>query len=169
MDKAAFSYRRYKNDVVMWVSERFGPDAFILDVGAGGGVYYDLLCSRYHNIDAVEVYKPNILDYRLLEKYRSVSYRNIVGLEYQPYDLIIFGDVIEHLSVEDAQKVLEYASTRCKDMVVALPYSYPQEANDNEHERHVQDDLTKENIAERYPMLRLLKGDDVYGYYVKKQ
>ena len=168
MDKAAFSYKRYKDEVRDWVRENFKPDAFILDVGAGSGTYQILLGDIFHNIDAVEIYKPNIRDYGLLEKYRSVSYRNIVGLEYQPYDLIIFGDVIEHLSVEDAQKVLEYARTRCKNMIVAVPYSYKQFGNENEHECHVQYDLTHEVVLERYPMLQLLKGDDVYGYYIKK-
>lgn len=169
MDKAAFSYQTFKEDIKNWVIKNFKPDSTILDVGAGSGTYSKLLGKFFPNIDAVEIYGPNITDYNLFSLYRFVSNRSIVGLEYPFYDLIIFGDVIEHLSVEDAQKVLEYASERCHDLIVAVPYSYKQEGNENEHEHHIQSDLTQENVLERYPVLKPLFIDKRYGYYIKKQ
>ena len=46
---------------------------------------------------------------------------------------------------------------------------YPQGAiKDNIYEIHKQPDLTKENMLERYPDLKLLIGCDAYGYYIKK-
>lgn len=169
MDKAAFSYQTFKEDIKNWVIKNFKPDSTILDVGAGSGTYSKLLGKFFPNIDAVEIYRPNITDYNLFSLYRFVSNRSIVGLEYPFYDLIIFGDVIEHLSVEDAQKVLEYASERCHNLIVAVPYSYKQDGNENEHEHHIQSDLTQENVLERYPMLKPLFIDKRYGYYIKKQ
>lgn len=88
--------------------------------------------------------------------------------EYDYYDLIIFGDVFEHLSVEDAQKVLDYAYNRCKNFIVAVPYHYVQGSTENKWKEHIQDDLTIDNIKERYPYLKLLYGDSVYRYYIKK-
>lgn len=169
MDGAAASYPIFKQEVKNWIYNNFHDNnTTILDVGAGSGTYFNLLENRYKNIDAVEIYHPNIIDYNLLEKYRFVSYRNIVDLEYDDYDLIIFGDVIEHLTVDDAKKVLEYASDRCKDMIVAVPYNYHQDGNENEHEKHIQDDLTHENFMERYPGLKVLYKNAYYGYYVKE-
>jgi hypothetical protein len=37
---------------------------------------------------------------------------------------------------------------------------------DNVHETHLQPDLTPEIFLERYPMMKLLVGDDKYGYYI---
>ncbi len=61
-------------------------------------------------MDAVEAYGPNL---RLLNGYRKFFRADIRGFRYDRYDLIIFGDVLEHLSVEDAQTVPDYAWPRC--------------------------------------------------------
>lgn len=168
MDNAAASYNINKDKVKNWIYENFDENASILDVGAGRGTYKNLLGDGYRNIDAVEIYYPNIIDYKLHEKYRFVSNKNVIGLEYPHYNLIIFGDVIEHMSVEDAQNVLEYARMRCDDLIVAVPYRYFQNGNENKWEEHIQNDLTQQNILERYPYLGPLFIDPAYGYYHKK-
>lgn len=161
----ATSYEYFKEDIRNYVKEKY-PDATILDVGAGKGTYYDLL--KYDNMDAVEVFKPNIEKYNLENKYRRVINADIRGLEYSNYDLIIFGDIIEHLEVNEAKTVLEYAYKHSKEMIVAVPYQYKQGiVDDNEYEIHKQDDLTNEIFLERYPFMKLLIGNDIYGYYVK--
>ena len=167
MDQAV-SYDYFKQEVKNWISKNFPEESTILDVGAGCGTYWRLLHDKYKNIDAVEVYKQNIIDHNLESKYRTVFNDDIVGFNYDGYDLIIFGDVIEHLTIPDAQSVLEYAYDRCKDMIVAVPYMYPQHANENKYEEHKQPDLTIDNVLERYPMLKLLYGNNKYGYYIKK-
>ena len=167
MDTAR-SYTFFKADVREWICKNFKRDASILDVGAGSGTYYNLLHDEYKNIDAVEVYAPNIENYKLRDKYENVYNDNIVGFEYNFYDLIIFGDIIEHLSIEDAQNVLKYAYDRCNNLIVAVPYTFVQEANENEYEEHIQDDLTPEIMEERYPGLKPLFKNDKYGYYIKK-
>lgn len=168
MDLAASSISTYKTEIRNWILRTFNEEAKILDVGAGSGTYYELLHDKFKLIDAVEIYYPNIIDYELLKKYRSVAYANIVDLKYPNYDLIIFGDVLEHLKVEEAQKVLTYAANKCVNMIVAVPYKWSQEGNENEYERHIQDDLTHELVLERYPMLQVLYHDMIYGYYTKR-
>jgi len=168
MDGVAGSYSFFKQEVKGWIKEHFNPSSTILDVGPGMGTYYNLLQDTYKNIDAVEIYAPNIKDYKLEEKYSNVYNSDIVDFKYDHYDLIIFGDILEHLSVEDAQKVLKYAGERCNNFIVAVPYCYKQQGRENKWETHIQDDLTKENVLERYPQLQLLYGNDRYGYYIKK-
>lgn len=164
----ATSYPFFKEDIKEYLQNKFDKDARILDVGAGSATYYYLLNDYFKNMDAVEVYMPNIEHYELEKKYNKVYNTNICDLEYSNYDVIIFGDIIEHLSIEDAQNVLKYAFERCEEMIVAVPYMCEQgEYGGNVYEIHKQDDLTKENMLERYPMLKLLYADDIYGYYVK--
>lgn len=159
------SYDFGKADVCAWVRDNFAPDAEILDVGACDGKWQFLLPEYYH-MDAVEAFAPNL---RNLFAYRKVYHTDIRGFEYEHYDLIILGDIIEHLSVEEAQAVLAYAAPRCRDMIIAVPFLYPQDAlYGNPYEIHVQDDLTPERFEERYPGYDVLcdPGHN-YRYYHK--
>lgn len=53
------------------------------------------------------------------------------------------GDVIEHLSIEDAKTVLDRLMPLCEEIVVAVPYEYKQESyDDNIFQAHKQPDLT---------------------------
>ena len=164
------SYNEGKDEVVRWVKERFKKGATCLDVGACDGKWYDLL-GDYLAMDAVEVFLPNIDKHNLRDKYRMVYGVDIEYLPYKWYDLIIFGDVIEHMSVEKAQKVLKYAYPRCEDMVVAVPFLYTQgEIYGNPWEVHIQNDLTVENFSERYKGFEILTRPVwEYAYYVKER
>lgn len=164
----ASSYSYYKEDVKEYLENRFKSDISVLDVGAGSGTYYNLVGDYFSKMDAVEVFRPNIEKYRLEDKYRKVYCIDIKDFVYeQDYDLIIFGDIIEHLTVEEAQKVLKEAKKHCREMLVAVPYRYVQGVEEeNVYEIHKQDDLTPKNVLERYPYLKLLYGNDKYGYYI---
>lgn len=162
------SYDYGKEDIVSFVYQHFAPGSSCLDVGACDGKWWDLL-GHYLTMDAVEIFEPNILAHNLLYKYRHVIDGDIADHRYSWYDLIIFGDVIEHMTVEKAQRVLEYAKLRCHDMIIGVPFLYKQgPLYGNEYERHIQDDLTPEIFNERYPGFELLcrpTGD--YAYYHK--
>lgn len=166
---AGTSYYFYKTEVAQYLKSSFSQSATILDVGAGQGAYYDYLHDYFPNIEAVEVFQPNIVNYNLEGKYKKVYNCDIKDFKYNYYDIIIFGDILEHLTVEEAQTVLDYALDRCKEVVVAVPYQYEQGSeNGNDYEIHKQPDLTPELVLKRYPKLKLLYKNDVYGYYIKK-
>lgn len=142
-----------------YVFEHHGPDASILDVGAGQGKYRILL-RVYPNVDACEVWEPTVERENLRELYRHVFVRDFVELTASPwwsesdYDLVIMGDVLEHMTVEAAQLTLDRVEG---DVVVIVPFMYPQDEEDgNVYQRHIQDDLTPELMTTRYPTLRLV-------------
>ena len=161
------SYNYGKAEVCAWIRERFPADASILDVGAGDGKWR-LLLHEYPNMDAVEVFGPNA---EKLTGYRRVFRADIVNFEYEHYDLVIFGDVLEHMTVVDAQAVLEYARPRCEDLIIAVPFLYKQGVlYGNHYEIHLQDDLTPKLFEERYPGFDvLLDARYDYRYYHKEQ
>lgn len=161
------SYESGKAAACEWIRRVFAPGATILDVGACDGNWANRL-PEYGAIDAVEIYPPNAE--RIRDLYRNVYNVDIYDFAYDWYDLIIFGDVIEHMTVEKAQSVLRYARKRCHNMIVAVPFLYAQDAiYENEFERHLQPDLTKEIFAERYPGFRPLLEFSNYAYYVKEE
>lgn len=163
--KIMASYGVGKEAIARWVKRYFPKGSTCLDVGACDGKWLYTF-DDYFIMDAVEVWAPNV------EKIKRIGYRviylnDVSQIEYGDYDLIIFGDVLEHMTVEDAQRSLEYATKHCKDMIVALPFLYKQDEIDgNPYERHIQDDLTPEIVEERYPQLEMIMRAAVnYAYY----
>ena len=166
----ATSYEFGKKEIKDYLKSKFYGYESILDVGAGQGTYYELLKDYFYDIEAIEIFEPNIETYDLRNKYRVVYNKDIKDFKYRFYDIIIFGDVIEHLEIKEAQKVLEYAYYKCNEMIVAVPYMYEQdEVDGNVYEIHKQADLTKEKVLERYPMLEYLYGNEYYGYFKKRE
>ena len=144
------SYKYGKPEVKWLIAKEIEKGAECLDVGACDGEYFNLLGDLL-TMDAVEVWEPNIERYDLTHKYRMVYHDDIRHLKYGDYDVIIFGDVIEHMSVEDAQKVIEYAKNHSTMVIVAVPYRFKQDAiYGNPYEVHIQDDLTEDLFMQRY-------------------
>ena len=160
------SYDYGKIEIVNYIYQHFAPGSTCLDVGACDGKWADLL-GHYLTMDAVEIFGPNIKEHRLKDKYRRVWECDAYDFRYDWYDLVIFGDVIEHMTVERAQAVLERARARCRDLIIGVPFLYPQDAiYGNPYERHLQPDLTEEIFNERYPGFELLvKPINNYAYY----
>ena len=160
---------RYRDENLDWaglhvrtiVENEHTPSASILDVGAGQGKYR-LLLPEYSWVDAVEIWEPYVTGYRLREMYRNVYERNITEVAEEffhadvHYDLVIMGDVLEHLTVSDARRVVTCLKRVTNNLIVIVPYNYEQgEEHGNPYQRHEQPDLTVENMHERYPDLKL--------------
>lgn len=162
------SYNEGKKDIVNFLTRNFSNGATVLDVGCCDGKWADLL-DNYFVIDGVEVFKPNVVRHKLLDKYRNLFIGDIKDYKYDWYDIIIFGDVIEHLSIGDAQEVLKYAYVRSREIIIGIPFQYPQGIiYGNPYEVHIQADLTKNIFNKRYPEYEILiQPKDDYAYYHK--
>lgn len=162
-DMSSYDYGKY--DVCEWIRDNIPKTASVLDVGACDGKWRRLL-PEYSDMDAVEVYYENYC--RVQKSYREAFYKDIRDFRYDFYNLVIFGDVIEHLSVEQAQKVLEYAKHHAEYVLVSVPFLYKQGMSyGNPYEIHFQDDLTPELFIERYPDFEVLcRAADDYCYYI---
>lgn len=162
------SYNLGKKEAVEWIHANIPKDAEILDVGACDGKWRCLL-QDYPNMDGVEIFKPNAD--KVAWAYRKMYNVDICGFEYDHYDLVIFGDMIEHLTVEWAQAVLKYAEDHADNILVVVPFKYEQgELYGNKHEIHLQSDLTPTLFNQRYPGFDvLIRPHPDYCYYVKKR
>lgn len=159
----------YDNTVLKFVLSHC-PDrnAAILDIGCGYGKYHTLLSPYFKNIDAIEVCQSTIDNYQLTRRYRNIMVGEAKNIEYGDYDVVIMGDVIEHMTVEDARKVIEYACTKARVVIVVVPWLWEQRATEeNPFDEHIQPDLTPQLMAERYPMLTNMNVSEQLGLYVK--
>jgi len=163
------SYYYGKPEMVNLIKNKLPNGATCLDVGACDGVWKRMI-GDHLQMEAVEAFEPNIEKHGLRDLYKEVYACDIRDFRFKWYNLIIFGDIIEHLPVADAQAVLGEAMLKCSDMIVAVPFRLPQdEIYGNPYERHIQDDLTEVLVSIRYPYLEpLLIYPDKYGYYHKK-
>lgn len=146
------------------ITMKYPPDTRILDVGAGQGKYRVLL-PEYEYVYAVEVFEPYVESNQLRDIYFKVFVQDIrdfareQGYSFLSGLVVIMGDILEHLTREDAQEVLrELRRCNVDDIIVVVPYEYPQgEEDGNVHQEHLQDDLTVESMARDYPELTLVE------------
>ena len=150
----------FDEDVLKYVSDKWGPQIKMLDIGAGDGKWARVLGSHVRHIDAVEIFEPYIERYNLKELYQNVYLQNFLEFEFDHYDLVVMGDVFEHVTQEEAFNWLTKVRDKVLDLVIIVPFEYRQDWDgvyENVYGHHHQPDLTPMNMLERYPMLRLVK------------
>lgn len=171
-----------KTEIRDFLLQQCDSNTKVLDVGPGQGNYSFLFRKHVGSIDACELHGPYIKRHKLSEKYDTVYNMSVVDFpDFDKYDLVIMGDILEHLTVEEAKAVIEKCKN-VKQMLIAVPFEMKQHAGGGRpaSEEHIQDDLTPENFAERYPdfepavMVKRQRrfkfhcSDYSYGYYVRK-
>lgn len=136
----------------------------VLDVGADQGKYRILL-DEYPHVDGCEIWPPSVDENQLHKLYNRVFYADIVNFvdsnayRQARYDVVIFGDVLEHIARRYAQQTLQriYENPRC-DVIVVVPFESHQEyAKNNPYQVHLQNDLTQELMEVEYPELELIE------------
>ena len=128
-----------------WISHeiaRLRPTT-LLDVGPGMGTYSNLLrdVTPGASWSCVEVFRPYVHMFELHRKYDAVHVTDIRSFAWpRRYDVVILGDVIEHLELADALQVWSRARAHARYVALSLPIvEYPQGAQrGNAHEAHLQ-------------------------------
>jgi hypothetical protein len=173
--------RRWNSDMPMsspegkgWVKERVGALAQqgpldVLDVGPGVGTYAKLLAGpEVSRITGIEIYAPYVETYRLRQYYDDIIIGDVREVEMPPADVVILGDVAEHMTEAEAIDLWSRSATAARKAVyLSIPIvHYPQgEIEGNEHEHHVVDDWDHHKVMEAFPGIgRYWLGDEVGVY-----
>lgn len=160
-----------KSDIRVYFSNHVDISKRILDVGVGVGTYSKLLRDMGYRMDGMEVWLPYVVEYKLTEMYDNVIIGDVMNYDISNYDVIILGDVLEHLSVEDGLELMCRIESKGQMCIVAVPYKSEQGVfYGNGYEVHKQSDLTEQVMLGRYSNLRLLFGSwsYQYGYYINR-
>ena len=155
----------FDEDVERFIRSNFKTSATILDVGPGAGKYGRML-HDYPNKDCIEANPKCFEMYPLREIYNNCWEGTFEDFELPSYDydLIIMGDVLEHVEVSDAQRFLYERVARKSAVLIKVPLMAPRGPSFGTHlEAHPQGDLTVENFLERYPGSIYLFGDTTEG------
>ena len=122
-----------------------------LDVGAGAGTYRDLVYCP--DIEAIEVWAPYIERFGLRTAYTQVYNMRVQDFEWLGhYDLVILGDVLEHMSKPEAQAVMAQALLHANYVLVSIPIvRYEQgEWEGNPYEVHIKPDWSHAEIMDTW-------------------
>lgn len=158
------SSREGKDTIVKWISEKNNINK-VLDIGCGAGTYRKLL--NKHSLllashwTGVEVWEPYIKEFNLESLYDLVINKNILDIDFekdQKFDLVIMGDVLEHVTKEEAILLVDRIMKITTAAIISIPIKhYPQdEVNGNPFERHVKDNWTDKEVI------------DTFGKYITK-
>ena len=165
------SYNILKSDIGVYFEKYVHKNVRILDIGAGTGTYSKLLRGMGYKMDGMEVWLPYVIEFKLNELYDNVILGNVMNYDIRNYDVIIMGDILEHLSISESIEMMEKIEGNGQMCIVAVPYKSEQGVcHGNVYEIHKQSDLTNEVMLSRYKNLNLLFKSDCYqyGYYVNR-
>jgi SAM-dependent methyltransferase len=164
-----------------WTKERINElltqPSNILDIGCGQGTYKNLFLDNEIisacNWTAVEVWEPYIKKFALTEKYNKVINVDARELDWSnlgTWDLVFMGDVLEHMTKEESQKLVDRALDHCRWILISIPIVYlPQGADHgNQYEIHVKPDWSDEEVRESFPNIVEHHVEGIIGVYLLK-
>ena len=140
------------------------PKVF-LDLGAGAGKYGDLL-KKIHPATktiAVEIEQDYIQKFKLLTFYDEVwnmSVNDLIQPKYYDlcFDIVMIGDVIEHLKKSEGLDLLNFLIYRTKWIIIEFPHRYIQNSVDGYHsEAHIS--AWSENDFDSFDSTKLFEKD----------
>lgn len=96
----------------------------VVDIGPGLGTYYYLLKDHYPNMKfiAIEIYQPYVQNFMLRNFYDEVIIGDFTKVDLPPADCVILGDVLEHVSKNEAIKAFKKINVFYKHVVLSIPW-----------------------------------------------
>jgi hypothetical protein len=161
----------FQKECVNWINNKFSNGGSALVVGP-----FNEFWSGYLNnsiiIDAVENNVQTVAKSKTTPKYHKIINADIRGLLFNNYDLIILSDVINHMSVEDVQKMINYMRPRCREMLITVAWGNSQGseiAGIPFNNKSIQKDLATETFLDRFPGFMPIYNDNNHSCYIKSQ
>lgn len=155
------SSNKGKKDFLRWLSEIKNIN-LILDIGCGEGTYPKLLKEKT-SINAtwygVEAWTDYISEFNLNDLYNVILNQDAKTIDWKAlpiFDLVIFGDVLEHMTKDESITLVSKALDHSKFVFISIPIVHsPQgEVNGNPYEVHVKDDWTHEEVLDTFPFIQ---------------
>lgn len=157
----SFSLRTGKQQILEWFTLHESSIKTILDIGAGSGTYINLIkyanqiCVNSYWI-GIEIWSPYIELYNLYNLYDKIINQDVRTLNWDNVpniDVTIAGDVLEHMTKEEAIILVDKILQKSKYLVISIPICHmPQTSEDysNPYEAHVKDNWSHTEVIETW-------------------
>lgn len=160
-----YSLRNSKPETAEWFRQNQSTISRILDIGCGSGTYPRLIKQEFGLCQdakwvGVEAWLPYIQEFKLETLYNQVINCDARELDWSKmgrFDVAIAGDVLEHMTKQQAIDLVESVLDHSAWMIISIPIRYmPQDDIDgNPFEVHVKPDWTHDEVV------------DTWGHYIK--
>lgn len=152
-----------------WLLGELKPST-VVDVGPGAGKYGQLVRDVLPGTvtTAVEIWEPYVSTYNLPSIYDSVVLADARDFQDYNVDLVILGDVLEHMTRADALALWNRIRTTAKAAMISMPIVYFPQGHEhgNPYEEHVEDHWTHEEILAAFDGITGYRTFEVTGSYV---
>lgn len=155
-----YSKKTGKIETLQWFQENDKNIKRILDIGVGSGTYAKLIKGNQTCSDAewigVEAWAPYIEKFNLKELYSTIINQDVRLLDWNnlgKFDVAIAGDVLEHMTKDEAISLVDNILNNAKVLIISIPIVHmPQDAYEgNPFEIHVKDNWSHEEILATWP------------------
>jgi SAM-dependent methyltransferase len=155
-----FSSRVGKLETLKWFQDNEPSITRILDIGVGSGTYAKLLKNNNvcvnTEIIGIEAWKPYIEQFALDSLYTKIINQDVRAIAWKDlgnFDVAIAGDVLEHVTKEEAIDIVEQVLDFSKTLIISIPVVHmPQDAYEgNPFEIHVKPDWSHEEVLATWP------------------
>jgi SAM-dependent methyltransferase len=145
----------------------------VLDIGPGEGIYGKIV-RKYSpatkKLVGVEIWAPYVEQFKLREFYDEVWVCDARIYPDFKYDLVIIGDVLEHMTKEEAISLWNKVSKQAKYALISIPIIdfHQGITNNNPYEIHVKEDWTSKEVLETFHSIVTHEDFEVTGIYLAK-
>jgi predicted TPR repeat methyltransferase len=156
----SYSLPSGKAQTLEWFQHNHASINTIVDIGPGSGTYIKLIkeeaqCCVNAQWIGVEIWEPYIKQFNLESRYNRIINADVRTVDWQSLrpDVVIAGDVLEHMTKQDAVLLVERILKVAKTLIVSIPIRHmPQDehAYENPHEAHVKDDWSHDEVIETW-------------------
>lgn len=127
----------------------------ILDVGVGSGMFEEAVVpvlGKPFTLDGIEIWEPYIDRYGLRDRYDTIHNVDVRQWDNFDYDLVVFGDVLEHMVEAEAVQVWRKAKDQARNAIITIPIIYyPQGIHeDNPYEIHHEDNWNTQRVLNTF-------------------
>lgn len=154
---------------IKWAVDLIRPHT-VLDIGAGAGKYGRLTKEVDSSIytTGVEIWAPYVKQFDLESIYDQVHICDARIYPNFKYDMVFMGDVLEHMTKEEALTLWTKASKEAGVAVLSVPIiHFPQhEYEGNPYEIHVKEDWSHDEVMATFPGITAYRTFDVTGIYM---
>lgn len=154
-----FSSSLGKSQIAEWIKKNQESVKTILDIGAGSGTYSKLLAKNNLRtgitLVGIEAWEPYVKQYELESLYDKLIVTDARKLDWEllgKFDVVFAGDVLEHMTKEEAIKLVNQILDNSKTLIMSIPIVYmPQdEYEGNPFEVHVKPDWSHDEVMETW-------------------
>jgi len=152
---------------IAWALARMPVPKTALDIGCGQGTYAKMFPKLQWT--GVEIWEPYVEKYNLKDLYPSLHIADVRELDTdEHFDVCFLGDVLEHMTKEEAQALVEKAKRWADTVVISIPLGhYPQgEYEGNPYEAHVTDNWTDAEVRQAFGQPTWSDIDQEIGVYI---